>query len=107
MTSRTANDGPHAATTSTAIRGFIRAGGRILVTPAGELAEGGGVPWPFISGSEEEAAECLRAGRAYFSDRERPGADKRISRAVRILGRRTANGWLVLEARPEAKESLH
>jgi hypothetical protein len=107
MTSRTANHGTPAATTSTVIRDFIRAGGRILVTPAGELTEGGGVPWPFISGSDEEAAECLRAGRAYFSVRERAGVDRRISRAVRILGRRTTNGWLVLEARSEAKESLH
>lgn len=97
----------HHATTSTAIRDFIRAGGRILMTPSGELTEGAGVPWPFISGSDEQVSECLRAGRAYFSHRKRPGVDRRISRAVRILGRRTANGWTVLEARHARRESLH
>lgn len=107
MTSRPTDHRKHHATTSTAIRDFIRAGGRILVTPSGELTEGAGVPWPFIRGSEEEAAECLRAGRAYFCARERPGVDRRISRVVRVLGRRTTSGWLVLEARLEAKERLH
>lgn len=84
--------------TAGAIRDFIQSGGRILLTPVGELTEGGGVPWPFIDGTDEEAAECLRSGRAYFSARDLPGADQRISRAVRALGRRTDHGWIVLEA---------
>jgi hypothetical protein len=93
--------------TAEAIRDFIRSGGRILVTPGGDLTEGGGLPWPFINGSDEEAAECLRAARRYFNARDLPGTNQRITRVVRILGRRTGNGWLVLEARPEAKESLN
>lgn len=107
MTSKPTDHGAHCATTSIAIRDFIHSGGRILVSPEGELTEGAGVPWPFISGSDEEAAECLRAGRAYFGVRDLPGGDHWIRRTARILGRRTINGWTVLEARRALKESLH
>jgi hypothetical protein len=92
---------------SAAVRDFIRAGGRILVTPTGELTEGGGVPRAFANGSEAEAEECVRACRAYFDVHDLPGADQRISRAVHMLGRRTDNGWLVLDARRKPKEGLH
>jgi hypothetical protein len=90
-----------------AMRDFLRTGGRILVTPDGELVEGGGLPRSFTHGTQEEAAECIRAARAYFAARSRSGANDRIKRIVRIVGRRTGNGWLVLEARSHHPESLH
>lgn len=107
MTSRTTHQPGARANIAAAIRDFIGSGGRILVTPAGELTKGGGVPWPFIDGSDEEAAECLRAGRAYFTARDLPGGERRISRTVRVLGRRTNNGWQVLEAAAKRKRGIH
>lgn len=98
MTMNSNQPGTPAPRISGVIRSFIRAGGRILVTPAGELSEGGGVPWPLIDGSDEEAAECLRAGRAYFNVRDLPAASQQISRTVHSLGRRTDHGWIILEA---------
>ena len=85
--------------TTTAVRDFLRIGGRILVTPDGRLTEGGGLPQAFINGSQEEQDECRRAGRAYFDLHLRSRAREQIKRAVRMLGRRTDNGWMVLEAR--------
>lgn len=82
--------------TTKAVRDFIRAGGRILITPDGELTEGGGLPRGFTHGSVAEADEYLRAGRAYLVARATRGGDARIMRAVRRLGRRTENGWLAL-----------
>lgn len=107
MTSRTAEPGSRSVSTAMAIRDFIRSGGRILVTPGGELTEGGGVPWPFIDGSDEDVAECLRAGRAYLSACDLLGAERRISRTVRKVGRRTDHGWFVLEADAKRKRGAH
>ena len=75
-----------AGATTRAMRDFIRTGGRILITPEGHVTEGGGVPRALTHGTPEERAEVTRAGR-------------QIKRAARLFGRRTENGWLVLEAR--------
>jgi hypothetical protein len=83
--------------TMRAVRDWLRAGGRLLLTPEGKLEEGGSVPPALITGTADEAAECRRAGRAYFEARHRWRAGKQITRAVRMLGRRTPNGWVVLE----------
>ena len=88
---------PHAVTT--AVRDFIRSDGRILVTPAGRLTEGGEVPRSFLSGTDAEAAECIRASRAYFDLNLRARAREQIKRAVRMLGKSTSNGWMVLEGK--------
>jgi len=85
--------------TTAAIRDFLENDGRILIDPQGQLAEGGGIPRPLVTGSSEEAAACIRAGRAYFEVRRRWRSDRQIKRAVRMLGERTDNGWIVLEAR--------
>jgi hypothetical protein len=85
--------------TTRAIRAFIGTQGRILIDPEGNLSEGGGVPRLFTDGSESEAEACVRASRAYFAVRRRWRSERHIKRAVRMLGRRTGNGWLVLEAR--------
>lgn len=85
--------------TTRAIRDFIRTQGRILIDPDGKLTEGGGMPWLFTHGSEAEAAECVRASRCYFAVRRRWRSERHIKRAVRMLGTRTDNGWLVLEGR--------
>ena len=82
-----------------AVRDYLRSDGRILITPEGYLTQGGGVPRPLIDGSAHESAECLRASRAYFDLNLRYRARKQIERAVRMLGKRANNGWLVLEAR--------
>jgi len=86
--------------TTSAVRDFIRSGGRILIEPDGKLGEGGGLPSAFAHGTDEEAAECLRAAKAYFAVRRRWRSDRHIKRAVRMLGSITPNGWQVLEARP-------
>jgi hypothetical protein len=85
---------------TTTIREFLKYEGRILLNPRGHLTEGGGVPHMVASGTAEEAAACGRAHRAYFEARRRWRSDRQIKRAVRMLGVRTANGWIVLEARP-------
>ena len=85
--------------TTRAIRDFIRTQGRILIDPEGNLTEGGGMPRLFTHGSEAEAAECVRASRFYFAVRRRWRSERHIKRAVRMLGTRTSNGWLVLEGR--------
>jgi hypothetical protein len=85
--------------TTRAIRDFVRTGGRILIEPDGTLSEGGGLPRSFTHGTDEEAAECVRASRAYFAVRRRWRSDRHIKRAVAMLGERTNNGWMVLEAR--------
>jgi hypothetical protein len=82
-----------------AIRDFLRTEGRILVTPSGSLTEGGEIPRLFLEGTADESAECVRASRAYFDLNLRFHARRQITRAVRMLGKPTANGWLVLEAR--------
>lgn len=88
-----------AAATTRAMRDFIRTGGRILITPEGHVTEGGGVPHALTHGTPEERAETTRAGRAYFDVRRRLRTDRQIKRAARLLGQRTDNGWIVLEAR--------
>lgn len=88
-----------AAATTRAIRGFIRTGGRILITPEGHLTDGGGLPRAFTHGTAEEVDEVdevTRAGRAYFDVRHRLRCDRQIKRAARMLGQRTTNGWIVL-----------
>ncbi|MET0240189.1 MAG: hypothetical protein ABW184_09865 [Sphingobium sp.] len=85
--------------TTIAVREFLLNDGRILITPEGDVTEGGGVPRPFLNGTEHEAAECMRANRAYFSMRKHLRSDRQIKRVVRMLGRKTENGWWVLEAR--------
>lgn len=84
--------------TTRAIRDFIRTQGRILIDPKGNLTEGAGVPRIFTHGSDTEAADYVRASRFYSAVRRRWRSDHHIRRAVQILGKRTANGWLVLEA---------
>lgn len=93
------NRAPNPRLTTVAIRDFLQADGRILIDPAGRLTEGGGVPRTFSHGTPDEAAESVRASRAYFAMRRRWRSDRQIKRAVRIFGKRTPNGWLVLEAR--------
>lgn len=83
--------------TTKAVRDFLNTGGRILLTPEGHLDVGGGIPRLFTHGTPEEAAECVRAGQAYSNVRKRLRSDVQIKRAVRMLGKRTDNGWIVLE----------
>jgi hypothetical protein len=84
--------------TTRAVRDFLQVGGRILIEPDGKLTEGGGLPRSITHGSAEEAAECVRASKAYYAVRRRWRSDRHIERAVRMLGHKTDNGWWVLEA---------
>jgi hypothetical protein len=84
-----------------AVRDYLLTDGRILIDPAGNLTEGGEIPKSYAFGTDAEAAECARATRAYHAIRKRWRSDAQIKRAVRMLGRRTDNGWLVLQ-RPSA-----
>lgn len=88
-----------AGATTRAMRDFVRTGGRILITPEGELAEGGSAPRALTHGTPAEADAVRGASHAYSDVRRRLRADRQIKRTVRLLGRRTANGWMVLEAR--------
>ena len=85
--------------TTVAMRDFLLAEGRILVAPDGRVTEGGGAPSALLHGTAEEYGACAKATRAYFDLRNRFRADRHIRRAARMLGARTDNGWLVLEAR--------
>lgn len=84
--------------TTKAMRDFLRAGGRILVTPDGHVTEGGGVPAAMINGTAAEMADWNDAAQAYFEARRRYRSDRQIKRAARMLGVRTEHGWTVLEA---------
>lgn len=86
--------------TTLAIRDYLRSGGRVLLTPDGNLEEGSTIPGMFVKGPESEITECLRAHRAYFNMRKLFRCEKQIKRIIRTLGRRTTNGWTVLEAQP-------
>lgn len=89
----------NARQTTIAIRRFLEHDGRILIDPHGHLGEGGGIPRPMIEGSPDEAIACGDAHWTYFDVRRRWRSDRQIKRVVRMLGERTANGWIVLEAR--------
>lgn len=99
METATAHKSTAGSATMRAVRAFLKAGGRILVTPKGELTEGGGMPRSYTHGSSVDTVEWLHAGRAYLAARAMEGGASRILRAVRLLGWRTENGWLGLEAR--------
>jgi hypothetical protein len=89
--------------TTAAIRGFLRTEGRILITPDGKLTEGGGLPRMFADGTDAQADEVLKAARIYFDARRRWRSEAHIKRAVRMLGSRTDNGWIVLQAKASAE----
>lgn len=86
--------------TTRALRAFLGSRGRILIDPQGKLTESNGVPAEFIEGSAGSWAQFLDANHQYFTARRRWRSDRQIKRAVSMLGKRTENGWLVLEARP-------
>jgi hypothetical protein len=81
------------------LRGFLAAGGRILMAPDGktetsfdpDLIFGGNVP-------EALAADRYRTCQAFVQDYRRPAGARFTARAVRMLGAATPNGWLVLHA---------
>lgn len=84
--------------TTRAMRDFILNGGRLMLTPAGRVSIGGGVPDQLSADDDAEAESCLRAGRAFLDVRRRFRADPQIARAIRMLGARTSNGFTILEA---------
>ena len=90
------------AATTRAVRDFLRCGGRILIDPQGRLGTGGRIPEAYLTGTEQEAAECLRASRAYFEACRRWHSAPQIKRAVRMLGASTNNGWHVLKGKAVA-----
>lgn len=79
------------------LRDFLAHGGRVLVEPNGGLTEGGAVPRWFTAGELPETDAAMAAHRAYFARRDHPFRRK-VKRATTMLGRRTLNGWRVLEA---------
>ncbi|MDR6789553.1 hypothetical protein J2Y58_002926 [Sphingomonas sp. BE138] len=86
------------------MRAFLRAGGRILVDPEGEIEEGFGNEATRRFSADTDPAdwnELSTAGRAYFRARSVLDCDDHIIRAVTMLGRRYSNGWYALE-RPAA-----
>jgi hypothetical protein len=80
--------------TTVAIRGFLNAGGRILISPCGRLEENGCAA--ALSLVDPRADECAAAAFRYLDVRRRFRADRQIRRAVRLFGR-VQNGWHVLE----------
>lgn len=83
--------------TTVAIRGFLRAGGRILISPTGRLEENGCAK--ALSLTDASADEHAAAAHRYFDVRRRQRGARQIRRAVKMLGSNTSNGWIVLEAR--------
>lgn len=95
---RVSDNRPHLpGLTTECIRDFLSTGARVLVDPEGRLLEGGEVPRAFINGTPHDVAEWDRAARNYYVNLPRKGARTQIARAARLLGRRTNNGWIVLE----------
>ncbi|MCP3732048.1 hypothetical protein M9978_16610 [Sphingomonas sp. MG17] len=84
--------------TTAALRSFIQTGGRLLLTPAGRVFIGGGVPRALIDGTDEEVEACRVATMTFIDVRKRYRADPQLKRALRMLGTPTNNGWRVLEA---------
>jgi hypothetical protein len=89
---------PNPRATTRAIRDYFRTGGRILIDPNGHLREGVGLPKAVIYGANADGDAIVRATKAYSKVRSRWRSERQIKRAVRMLGKPTANGWLVLEA---------
>lgn len=83
-------------TVTAALRGLLDVGGRVLLTPDGEIEEGFsaevGRRWR-ADADERDWQEFLAAGRAYFQARATLNSDEHIVRAVRMLGTRHSNGW--------------
>jgi hypothetical protein len=92
--------------TTAAVRAFLRTQGRIMLDPDGDLQEGGELPSIMLKGTPEQIAECKDATRAYYDVRRRWRSEAQIKRAVRMLGKRTKNGWIVLEGRGGALEQV-
>lgn len=78
--------------TTQAVRTFLAAGGRLLIDPEGHLEEAGDFPMRGEVGRQSQSALTN-----YFAVRRRFRSDPQIKRAVRMLGTRTDNGWIVLE----------
>jgi hypothetical protein len=89
---------PDPRATTRAIRDYVRTGGRILIDPNGHLKEGVGLPRAFNDGTNDDVVAIVRATKAYSKVRSRWRSERQIKRAVRMLGKPTGNGWLVLEA---------
>lgn len=87
------------AATTRAMRAFLRVGGRILITPGGQVTEGGEMPRAWMHGRSQDQAEVAEASLAYCDHRQRYRADRHIRRAARMLGQRVGDGWLELRAR--------
>jgi hypothetical protein len=87
---------PRPRETTLAIRDFLHAGGRILISPCGRLEENGCDA--ALSLFDPRADACASAAFRYVEVRRRFRADRQIRRAVRLIGR-AVNGWQVLEAR--------
>jgi hypothetical protein len=85
-------------TVTRALRDALRAGFRVMLRPDGQI-ETGGDNRILVDGHRADVVERKRALRAYSAASRRPRAHKHIVRAIRLLGRRTDNGWLVLEGR--------
>ena len=83
--------------TTTAVRGFLRAGGRIMIRPDGGIEEGGASG--ALSLDDPEASEIAEAASRYFSARRRLQTDNHLRRIVRMFGT-PVNGWIVLAERP-------
>jgi hypothetical protein len=83
--------------TTAALRAFIETGGRLLLTPAGRVSIGGGVPRALIDGTDDEAEACRKATLSFLEVRKRYLADPQVKRALRMFRTRTSNGWHVLE----------
>ncbi|WP_017979872.1 hypothetical protein [Sphingomonas melonis] len=85
--------------TTAAVRGFLKNAGRIMIDPEGRLHEGGEVPAALMGDDGAARSRCIAANSAYYAVRRRFSAERQIKRAIRMLGRPTANGWIVLGAR--------
>ena len=90
--------------TTQALRRLLDAGGVLLVDPEGALTLRNSIPRD-IAFDDNRMNELLQASRNYLSVSRRWRSHCHIKRAVRMLGHRTSNGWMVLgEAAPQQSE---
>lgn len=79
------------------LRDFLAHDGRLLIEPSGRLVEAGTLPRWWNLPDCPQRSRALQAHRAFYAMQSDRSAGARFKRAARLLGRKTGNGWRVLE----------
>jgi hypothetical protein len=83
--------------TTIALRNFVNAGFRVFVHPDGQLGTSGGMPAEWVNAGAERAHEIEQAAIRFSRTRRRWRNEAQIRRAIRMLGFRADNGFVILQ----------